>query len=69
MTVCLLVVKEGDPCYVSRFGRMSPEHAAHIAASLDHPDCTIADIVVMPAGFGAAMLDFNAFCVDPEPSR
>lgn len=70
MNVCLLVVKQYDtdnnPCYTSRFGRFDPAHSAHIAANLDHPDSVIAEIVVMPEGFGAAMRDFERFSIDPS---
>lgn len=70
MTVCLLVVKTYDKrlqdTYANRFGRFAPDHVRHIEATLGHPDSTIADIVVMPEGFGAAMADFNAYCIDPS---
>lgn len=73
MNVCLLVVKqydtENNPCYTSRFGRFAPDHVAHMEAELDHPDSQVADIVVFPDSFAAAMRNFNAFCVDPEHSR
>ena len=74
MTICcLLVVKTYDrhlkDTFTQRFGRFAPDHIAHMENTIGHPDSTIADIVVMPEGFAAAMRDFQRFCVDPEVTR